>query len=234
MDRKMTVREVLSGPMHVRESADGSDSRVIEGYAIVFGKPSVNFYADMDETVREMIAPSAVTRSLLDSSDIKMTMFHDREILLARSNMGKGTLSYRVDEKGVFFSFEAPHTVDGDKALELVRRGDIAGCSFAFSSDYSNPQYVVRTEEPGADGKKVITYNVVKMERIYDFTLASDPAYPQTSVDAREAQSLEDVEAGFRDREKAGSDKEREERERKEKQISEQVRQMRKSASLKL
>ncbi|MBO5246147.1 MAG: hypothetical protein J6B28_02680, partial [Eubacterium sp.] len=41
-------------------------------------------------------------------------------LILARSKNGKGTLTYSVDDKGVYFEFEAPKTVDGDKALELV------------------------------------------------------------------------------------------------------------------
>lgn len=216
--------------MRVRENADGKPSRTIEGYAIVFNELSDPLYEDEEETVREMISPDAVTKDVLDASDIKMTMFHDREILLARSNRGKGTLSYSVDEKGVFFSFEAPETVDGDKALALVRRGDIAGCSFAFSAWYSDPSCVTRSVEKDAEGKAAVTYTVRAIDMIYDFTLAADPAYPQTQVGTREMTGIADVEKGFRELEKKSS----EEDAQKEKMISEQVRSMRKSASLKL
>jgi len=132
-----------------------------------------------------VIAPSAITRQLLNKCDIKFTMFHDRQLILARSNKGKGTLTYSVDGKGVAFSFDAPHTVDGDKALELVRRGDIRGCSFAFSTQYYNPDCVTRTEQT-VKGKRQITYTVKAITAVYDFTLAADPAYPDTSVSARE------------------------------------------------
>ena len=113
-----------------------------------------------------------------------MTMFHDRQLLLARSNKGSGTLSYGVDDKGVYFEFEAPDTADGDKAIELVKRGDIAGCSFAFSTRYYDRAFV---EESVVHGDKVeVTYRVKVITGIYDFTLAADPAYPDTSVEARE------------------------------------------------
>lgn len=168
----------------VRESKDGK-SRKICGYAVLFGKPSVILSQDGESEVREVIAPSAITRRFLDTQDIKFTMFHDRQLILARSNKGKGTLSYRVDAKGVSFEFDAPHTMDGEKALELVRRGDIKGCSFAFSTEYYNTDFVTRTESK-AGNKRLVTYIVRAITGIYDFTLAADPAYPDTSVSARE------------------------------------------------
>ena len=114
-------------------------------------------------------------------------MFHNRQLILARSKNGVGTLSYTVDEKGVAFEFEAPNTADGDKALELVRRGDISGCSFMFTTHYYDSGYVTRSVER-VDGKTMITYTVNIITGVYDFTLAADPAYPDTNceVEARE------------------------------------------------
>ena len=177
------IREIFSrSNLQVRETGTG---RTISGYAILFNKESVHMWDDDDQYAVEVIAPSAITKEFLDKCDIKMTIFHNREKLLARSNGGKGTLQYRVDATGVFFSFEAPKTNDGDAAVELVKRGDIAGCSFAFRTHYWDEGFVKRTVSK--DGKKTkITYTVNKITDILDFTLAGDPAYPQTSVSARE------------------------------------------------
>ena len=113
--------------LRVREAGEGeAPSRTITGYAILFNTQSAPLWSDDEEEAREVIAPEAVTRELLDGCDIKMTMFHDRQLILARSKNGTGTLTYNVDERGVAFSFDAPNTADGDKALELVRRGDIS------------------------------------------------------------------------------------------------------------
>lgn len=170
--------------LRLREIDGKEESRTITGYAILFDVPSAPLYEDEDEVIREVIAPEAVSLELLDKSDIKMTMFHDRQLLLARSNKGSGTLSYGIDDKGVYFEFEAPDTADGDKAIELVKRGDIAGCSFAFSTRYYDRAFV---EESVVHGDKVeVTYRVKVITGIYDFTLAADPAYPDTSVEARE------------------------------------------------
>ena len=184
---ELVRREVVvtCADLHVRETEGGAPSRTIVGYAILFNTPSAPLWSDEDEEAREIIAPEAITKELLDGCDIKFTMFHDRQLILARSNKGTGTLSYTVDDKGVAFEFEAPNTVDGDKALELVKRGDLAGCSFAFSTHYWDESFVSRTVEV-RDGRAYITYTVKAVTGVYDMTLAADPAYPDTSVEARE------------------------------------------------
>jgi len=185
---ELVKREIqTAGKLFVRESAPGeAQSRKICGYAIMFNVPSVILDKDEHYEEREVIKPCAVTKALLDSSDIIMTMYHNREIVLARSNKGKGTLSYRIDSKGVFFEFDAPNSPNGDEALELVRRGDITGCSFIFGSYYYNDEYV-RREEKKVNGVTQVTCYVLKMTGIYDFTITTKPAYPDTSVEAREA-----------------------------------------------
>lgn len=171
--------------LRVREKEGEEESRTITGYAILFNVPSAPLYDYDDEEAREVIAPGAVTKELLDGCDIKFTMFHDRQLILARSKNGAGTLTYGVDDKGVYFEFDAPNTVDGDKALELVRRGDISGCSFMFSTHYYDSAYVARDVQR-VDGKTIITYTVNVITGIYDFTLAADPAYPETNCELRE------------------------------------------------
>ena len=186
---ELVKREIQTpGKLFVRESAPGeAPSRKICGYAIMFNVPSVILDKDDHYEEREIIKPCAVTKELLDGCDILMTMYHNREIVLARSNKGKGTLSYRIDSKGVFFEFDAPNSPNGNEALELVRRGDITGCSFIFGSYYYDDEYV-RREEKKVNGVTQVTCFVLKMTGVYDFTITTKPAYPDTSVEAREAQ----------------------------------------------
>lgn len=172
--------------LQIREKEDGTQSRTITGYAILFDTPSDVLWSWDDEDEREIIDRGAVTKELLDSCDIKMTMFHDRQLILARSNKGKGTLKYNVDDKGVSFEFDAPNTADGDKAIELVRRGDLAGCSFAFTTHYYDRSFVEPSVSIDSNGRTTTTYRVRMITGVYDFTLAADPAYPDTSCEARD------------------------------------------------
>ena len=180
------IQRIIHTPrtVAVRENSDGTPSRTIEGYAIVFDTPSVDMSLYEDEVIREIISRDAVSQELLDTSDIKMTMFHDRQLILARACGGKKkrTLEYGIDDMGVWFRFDAPNTTDGDKALELVKRGDIDGCSFAFSTNYSNGDFVSETAYTDEKNRKCRTFTVKRMTGIYDFTLAADPAYPSTTV----------------------------------------------------
>lgn len=219
-NKTQEVKRVLCtvSDLRVREAAEGeAQSRTITGYAILFGVPSVPLYSYDDEEAREVISAGAVTKELLDSSDIKFTMFHDPQLILARSKNGSGTLSYTVDDKGVAFEFEAPNTVDGDKALELVRRGDIAGCSFAFTTHYYDQAYVT-CDVTRENGKTVITYTVNVITGIYDMTLAADPAYPDTSCEAETRELITELRAP----EQPAVDKEK---------VREQVREMRRAAT---
>lgn len=189
MKKKRTIA-IVSG-LRIREATDGAESRTIEGYALKFGVRS-RLLCDWWNNYYEVLEPGCVTREMLDKQDIKLTMFHDRQLVLARSNKGNGTLSYEVDNVGVKFWAEMPHTVDGDKALELVSRGDIAGCSFIYSTDESDSENAVsyeRLDEKGDDGEDILLRHVKRIDNVYDFTITTDPAYEQTDVSKREVEA---------------------------------------------
>lgn len=189
MKKKRTIA-IVSG-LRIREATDGAESRTIEGYALKFGVRS-RLLCDWWNNYYEVLEPGCVTREMLDKQDIKLTMFHDRQLVLARSNKGNGTLSYEVDKVGVKFWAEMPHTVDGDKALELVSRGDIAGCSFIYSTDEGDSENAVsyeRLDEKGDDGEDILLRRVKRIDNVYDFTITTDPAYEQTDVSKREVEA---------------------------------------------
>ena len=100
MKKKRTIA-IVSG-LRIREATDGAESRTIEGYALKFGVRS-RLLCDWWNNYYEVLEPGCVTREMLDKQDIKLTMFHDRQLVLARSNKGNGTLNYEVDKVGVKF-----------------------------------------------------------------------------------------------------------------------------------
>lgn len=165
------------------EAPVAGEGRTISGYAVVFGVESRVLW-DWDGEFVEVIERGAIDEALINSSDVKALFNHDRDHLLARSTNGEGTLKLTLDDHGLRFEFEAPETTAGNDVLELVRRGDLKGCSFAFTAEAENIEYSKNGEER--------LRRVKKLSGLYDVSVVVDPAYTQTSVDARSFEPQED------------------------------------------
>lgn len=154
--------------------------RGIEGYAVVFGQESRVMYDRANKRCFvEVIEAGAVTEETLRSCDIKALSEHNRERMLARSFNGAGSLSLSVDSHGVKYRFDAPNTQEGEYVVEMVKRGDLFGSSFAYLTDErSNVSYTKR-----ADG--ILLRSVKKIDRMFDISVVSDPAYMGTEVAVR-------------------------------------------------
>jgi phage head maturation protease len=111
-----------------------------------------------------------------------------------------------VDEKGVNFEFEAPKCDIGDRCLEMVRRGDYSGCSFEFWPE----DYDVEERQDGKDVK--ITHK--KFRALTALTIGMDPAYKQTSVNAREL--YDQTPSGIAEKKAEEEAKQREQEEKEE------------------
>jgi HK97 family phage prohead protease len=212
MDAKKREIRTIDCRLSIREAGEGQEgeSRTITGRAIVFNAES-EVLDDWGERFREVILPEAVTMEFLNTQDVKMNMLHERELTLARCNKGVGSLRMAVDEKGVTFEFEAPKCDIGDRCLEMVKRGDYSGCSFEF---YPKDYDVERKK--GADGKDDVIIRHKSFEFLSALTIGMDPAYKQTSVNARELDKQ--TPEGKKEEE------ERQERERREKAEQDAIR----------
>ena len=133
------------------------EGRTISGYAVVFGVESRVLW-DWDGEFVEIIEHGAIDEALINSSDVKALFNHDRDALLARSTNGEGTLKLTLDDHGLRFEFEAPETTAGNDVLELVRRGDLKGCSFAFTAEAENIEYSKNGAERLRRVKKPLSY----------------------------------------------------------------------------
>ena len=215
MDAKKREIRTVDCQLAIREAQGGQEgeSRTITGTAIVFNAES-EVLDDWGERFREVILPSAATMEFLNRCDIKMNMLHDRDLTVARCNKGKGSMRLSVDERGVNFEFEAPKCDLGDRCLEMVRRGDYSGCSFEF---YPKDYEVERTK--GADGKDEVKIIHKEFEFISALTIGMDPAYRQTTVNAREI--------GVQETDEQKAERERQEAEAKKREQEEQERQAR-------
>lgn len=157
--------------------APSVSGRKVSGVAVAFKSPSRPLF-EQGKRFIEVILPEAITDDLIQRCDIRALVDHDRARLLARSNKGRGTLKLTRTESGLEYSFEAPHTADGDYVVEMVKRGDIEGSSFAFSVAEGGERWEKRN-----DG--TYTRYITKIRALYDVTITADPAYPSTSVGVR-------------------------------------------------
>ena len=178
--------------LHVRETEDGQQSRTIEGKPIVFGVRSVNLtpWSDTRE-VYEVLEPGCITNELLQRSDVILNLNHSSMVpdVLGRCKNGNGTLSLRLAGDHIECRCDLPNTNNANDALELMRRGDISGMSFAFQDDYQDSENGVSYERTAEthDGKEVWLRHVKRITGLYDVAIVTHPAYEQTSVATREA-----------------------------------------------
>ena len=206
---KSEIRTCPASEICIREvEGHEGESRILTGTAIVFNAES-GVLDEFGVTFREVIKPEAAQMAFLNTQDIKLNLLHDRKDTIARCREGRGNMKISVDGKGVNFEVEVPKCDIGDRALEMVRAGVYTGCSFEFIPD----QYEV--EERGAGKEVRITHK--RFKEITAFTLAMDPAYSQTSVNAREMWN----ETPTAKREAAEAKKAKEEAERKQREQAE-------------
>lgn len=177
--------------LRIREAAEGEQSRVVEGTPIVFGVRSVNLTPWSDtRVVYEILERGCIAPELMKKSDVILNVNHSSKVtdVLGRCREGKGTLELGLNADNVVCSCDLPNTSVADDTLELIKRGDISGMSFAFSDDWEDTENGVsyeRTDEK-VDGKEVWLRHVKKITGLYDVSIVTHPAYEQTSVATRE------------------------------------------------
>ena len=239
--------------MQLREPREGqTESRTVEGTPIVFGVRSVNLtpWSDTRE-VYEVLEPGCITNELLMRSDVILNLNHSNMVpdVLGRCRNGKGTLSLELREDKVGCRCDLPHTNNANDALELMRRGDITGMSFAFEDDWQDSENGVSYERTSEthDGKEVWLRHVKRITGLYDVAIVTHPAYQQTSVGTREqSESIDaaideqlkrecgDDEAKKKAEEEAKAEAERKAQEEEQRQLEEQEQRFREQQALRL
>lgn len=163
--------ELRFSPEEIRlepNKLDGSPGTLV-GYAARFNSRSKDLGGFL-----EMVLPGAFAQSIKDGDDVRAKYNH--EDILGRTK--NGTLRLCEDDKGLRFELDLPATNCGRDMAELVKRGDLDGCSFAFR---------VRQPEGDAwgedeDGRALRKLRAVELK---DVSVVDHPAYPETSVAVR-------------------------------------------------
>lgn len=214
--------------LQVREDENGQQSRVVEGRAIVFGQRSVNLTPwSSTRVVYEVLEPGCLTQELLNRSDVVYNLNHNSNVLNVMGryrNTDKDTLKLELRADGVYNRCELPKTNAANDTLELIKRGDISGQSFAFEDDYEDTENGVSYERTNEtiDGKEVWLRHVKRITGLYDVSIVTHPAYEQTSVGTREQSEAIDkaIEAQLQRENPQETEEEKKAREDKEREVN--------------
>ena len=158
---------------------------------IITGRPIV-----YDE--RTNIGPfdEIIERGALDNTDLTDVLFsvnHDlRKIPLARSrrNNASSTLRLMTDSRGMDIRavLDVDNNVESRALYSAVERGDINGMSFIFTIGDEEWQDL-ETDHP--------TRIITRIDQIFEVSAVIFPAYDQTTINARNAETLENAKAAL-------------------------------------
>lgn len=165
----MERRSMTSRATKYRASEE-SGELYIEGYFAVF-----NSIYEVCPGITESIEPGAFSKAL--GGDVRALTNHNDTLVLGRTKAG--TLELREDGHGLWGRITI-NREDGD-AMNLyrrVQRGDVDQCSFGFCIN-------TETVEFRDDGSA--HWTIQEVEPLYEVTVATFPAYEETAVSARTA-----------------------------------------------
>jgi HK97 family phage prohead protease len=157
--RTFTIKNV-----EARQAEDGTMR--LSGYAAVFNDDSVPL------PFIERIAPGAFRKTLTETPDVRLLINHEG-LPLARTK--NGTLRLKEDEIGLYMDADLPDTQAARDLYTLVERGDVDQMSFAFR--------VIR--QKWNEGRTERTLTELSLAD-GDVSVVTYPAYPTTTVEARE------------------------------------------------
>jgi len=158
------------------ENGGADNEWIVSGHAAVFDVLSEElglFYR-----FRERIQRGAF-RGVLDDNQDVVDLFDHEGLPLARTS--SNTLELREDPRGLFKYARWARTSYSDPIAEALRRGDLYQQSFAFT--VAEDEWIERNVD-GQDEPEVIR-TVIKVERLYDTSTVTVPAYPQTDASLR-------------------------------------------------
>jgi len=171
--KAMEAAERITMTAEVRAVATDDGSLKIGGYAATFNNEATGL------NFREVIAPGAFTRALASNDPVFLLVNHDMEGIPLASTQS-GTLQLRQDKTGLYM--EATLDAANPKAQELssaLRRGDMDKMSFAF------------TVSPDGQTRDAGLRTIQDIERLYEVSVVTLPAYDATSVGMRSAEEID-------------------------------------------
>lgn len=160
---------------------DRKSETTLRGHAAVFNRLSDDLGG-----FRELLEPGAFRAALRKQPDAKLLYNHDPNYVLARTM--SGSLELREDTEGLHVFARVDRRISWVEDLRTsMMRGDVDQMSFAFTVADGGDDWAT------ADGDIIRTIRQDGVSDLFDVSIVTYPAYPQTSVNMR---SLLDIAIG--------------------------------------
>ncbi|MBQ9102516.1 MAG: HK97 family phage prohead protease [Treponema sp.] len=171
--------ELRSFDFEIRAAKDEQNGTFIEGVPIVFDKKCDMGYFE------EYISRDALSKT--DMKDVRFLVNHNIEMTpLARSrnNNANSTMQMEVKEDGMHIrvNLDTENNTDAKNLYSAIQRGDVSGMSFMF---------VVRGDKWEKLDSDYPKRTITDIEKIFEVSAVTFPAYEDTSIKARSVSALE-------------------------------------------
>src|SRR5216684_1932 len=167
------VRSFQAMEFRIESGEDGK--KYFTGHAAPFNSRS-EILADKHGRFQEIIRPGAFSRAISERQDVRHLINHDPSLLLGRTGT-QGTTELFEDEIGLGFkTLMGSRTYERDLEQSL-ERGDISGCSFAFTVHGKDGQRW--SQDP--QNKAMELRELLDLD-IGDVSIVTYPTYSQTSA----------------------------------------------------
>ena len=181
MKKKFSENETRSYFFEIRAENDEIKGNFVEGTAIVFDKRTN--LGEFDE----VISKDALSKT--DLKDVRFLVNHNTDMIpLARSrnNNENSTMQMTVEEDGlkVRVNLDTEKNTEAKNLYSAIQRGDVSGMSFMFTVR-GDKWEDLETEHP----TRVIT----DIEKVYEVSAVTFPAYEQTDISARCKEKLDSL-----------------------------------------
>jgi len=174
-------RRTYTVEMRVATEGEGETRRTVTGYAPRFNSPSEVLGWGENRFV-EYFEPNAF-RAALPNSDPRALRDHIPNLILARQSAN--TLQLWEDGTGLGFRFDLPNTTYANDLAVSMERGDVRETSFAFTLKEDSDQWSKR-----ADGIWERRIPADAVDKIYDISVVTYPAYPESDAQLNANENL--------------------------------------------
>lgn len=137
-----------------------------------------------------------------DLRDVKFLVNHNTDMIpLARSrnNNANSTMQMSIDGDGMSIrvNLDTENNTEARNLYSAIKRGDIDGMSFMFTVD-GDSWDALESDHP--------TRHINKIGKVFEVSAVTFPAYPETTISARAAETLESARATLESAKRSGDD----------------------------